>query len=281
MSSTMEELNDTYKEAWYQLGQNTRHDFKAYRQTKRYKELWSDVEKAAHNRAANLSKRAYAQNEIKRLWGDRGADFLTLNNAYGFTYKSRNLTKRVPDYDKAMKYLSRVLYQRRSRGGRNKKCTLIPGGTDLQNALELAEQFPDGVPALSTEELLRFGSGLEMSIGHNGLLTDGLTLTGIIGEVSFQGAKSPFVVESTNIEPQETDSVSGLQEGNAANDENDQAVTAPASTTPPTTQPTEPQNSQNTTSSVTAPTSSTPPTTRLSWILTFALSFSPLFSCPL
>lgn len=185
MSATLEELNDTYKEAWYQLGRTTRHDFEAYRQTKRYKELWSDIEKAAQNKAANLAKRAYAQKEIKKIWGDRGAEFLNLNEAYGFTYKSRNLAKRVPDYGKAMKYLNRVMYQRRSRGGKYQQCSLTPGGTDLQNALELAEQFPDGVPALSTEELLRFGPEFEMSIGHNGLLTHGLTLTGIIGEVSF------------------------------------------------------------------------------------------------
>lgn len=40
MSATMEDLNDTNKEAWYQLGRKTRRDFEVYRQAKRYKELY-------------------------------------------------------------------------------------------------------------------------------------------------------------------------------------------------------------------------------------------------
>jgi hypothetical protein len=121
---------------YFELARSTRSDFQTYRTTARYKQLRGEIGKAAENRAMNEAKRERSRKDIKRNWKERGSEILALNEAFGWTSKMGQLARALPEFDQAMKYLNRVIYERRLRTSVEKDVSLIPGGTDLQTAID-------------------------------------------------------------------------------------------------------------------------------------------------
>ncbi|KUL89083.1 hypothetical protein ZTR_06115 [Talaromyces verruculosus] len=123
--------------AYYDLARDTNPKFEIYRETKKYKSLWSSIDRAVDNRSKNLAKRDRGRRDACRNWGTRGESFMQLNDAILWSHKAGKLAKTIPDYGLAMIYLNRVLYQKRLNTRQHRHISLVPGGTDLVNAIEL------------------------------------------------------------------------------------------------------------------------------------------------
>ncbi|KUL88887.1 hypothetical protein ZTR_03512 [Talaromyces verruculosus] len=170
---TQEAKNEEVLAEYYNLALSTHPDFETYRKSAKYSQIWGRIDAAAENRAKNEQKRTRAREEVKKNWGSRAA----------------RLARKIPDYDEAMKYLSRALYSRRVTVRPERSCSLQPGGTDLVNALELFEKKAIEV-TLTDEALNAFVPNFYLSIGENGLLQYGKGRPRVtaIEEIEVQGA---------------------------------------------------------------------------------------------
>lgn len=94
------------------------------------------------------------------------------NDAFQWCYKAGKLARTIPSYNLAMIYLNRVLCQKRLAIRANRHISLVPGGTDLVNAIKLFN-FENNVQPLSGEELNAFLPNFQLDINTNGLIQYG------------------------------------------------------------------------------------------------------------
>jgi hypothetical protein len=167
-----QEKIDTVLASYHNLAARTRSDWGTYEKTGRYRRIWSTVDSAAKNRARNEAKRENAHRRVQEVWQSDGTRFMEINDAIQWSIKVKYLANKVNDYDTAMLYLNRILYERRLRTDQRHSCDLTPGGTDLENACARAKETNE-ISSLSDEELDAGKPGYSLCIGEDGILTYG------------------------------------------------------------------------------------------------------------
>lgn len=136
--------------------------------------MWSPIDAARKNREQNEAKRDRAIKQVQEHWGEQGKKFLELRQRIQWAYKVGRFAKEVPDYDQAMVLVNRAIYTRRLKVRRGVSSKLLPGGTDIIDALNLSKLRNQSF-RLTEEELLLLPPDEPMWIGGNGLLEYGRT----------------------------------------------------------------------------------------------------------
>lgn len=189
--------------ALYNRSSTLLDDWGVYKNTPFFKRVWGDVEQDANNKQYNDAKRENARNRVRNNWKDDGEQFLAFNNAIQWSVKTAKLSKMVPDYKQAMRFLNRALYQRRAGAEPGVPCDLTPRNLDLERAIDLARTASgNSIAPLSEAELGFGGEAFQLYIGNGGILSyEPPSFQGSVQEVCGQLSdfnKSNFLVVFTD-----------------------------------------------------------------------------------
>ena len=133
---------------------------------------WETMAEVSGRHAERQDDHAAILERVTESWQESAQELLRLNSSLCWRGLVTKLAQQVPNYDRAMIFVSRAIYCRRLGVPDGLPCDLAPEGVDIEHAVTLSIHFPD-LCQLTGEELAIGEPHYYLHLSETGLLKYG------------------------------------------------------------------------------------------------------------